>query len=480
MPAERPSTDHALRPGAQVEEDKPERFWKWFRKNEPKVTVIIVVLSTLFHIEEIVRAMVRSVYEPWFPSLCYGIHLFVILVLFFYVRGIEQPKSTAYPEANAVSLKFLKCLYALLIGWAMLYAAMAIRSVESLEDKDKLIAQACQVSQSAQSISGGAQTHGWSEKDARSLVHALQLAERYQSRCKKQGQTSQLEDALNTFEQGETAAGLGAWEIPIVLLNILQSIPLFLLFWTMKPPGDESNRIATMLMIVVIVIFAAVMLNMKEPGALEYLGSLFGAIALALWAARLSSVYLQISTPAITCLLLYAILQLSGATFRQESDVFLIVTQAMMLLKVFTVFVCVWLIDTRRLLYYFAELRQLHGLDTQTPIVGVSIDERFRYFIATVDAKGQTLAATLTQGPRPSTESAESHSPAEPQVSIALIKVPASALKIFLDRLGFGGLMPRAVTEPTSSSAEPKVVTGSTTTAPQALEADYPESNSEG
>lgn len=480
MSAERQSPDRVSRPGSQVEEDKPERFWKWFRENEPKGTVIIVALSALFHIEEIVRGMVRSVYEPWFPELCYFIHLVVIVSLFFYVWRIEPPTSTVYSEANAASGKFLKCLYALLVGWAMLYAALAIRSGESIEVKEKLIAQACQVSQSARSTSGGARTHGWAERDALSLAHALQLAERYQSRCQKQGQTSPLEESLNTFEKDEKVAGLGAWEYPMVFLNILQSIPLFLLFWIMAPPGDEGKRIAAMLMTVVIVMFAAVRLNLIEPGALEFLGSLFGAIALALWAARLSSVYLQMSTPTITCLLLYAILQLSGATFRQESDFFLIVTEAMMLLKVFTVFVCAWLIDTGRLLHYFEELRQLHGLDAATPIGGVSIDERWRHFMATVPAKGRVSATgrpaalTSTQDTRPSTESAASHNPAESQVSFVLFKGPESASKTFFDRLSFRDPMPPTVPD----EPAPKVVKGSATTAPPTLDADGVESNS--
>jgi len=465
MSADHQSPDRASRPGAQVEEEKPERFWKWFRENEPKGTVIIVVLSAFFHIEEIVRGMVRSVHEPWFPELCHVIHLVIILCLFFYVWRIKQPTSTVYSEANAASGKFLKYLYALLGGWAMLYMALAIRSSESLESREKLIAQACQVNHSARSTSDGARTHDWAEKDALSLANALQLAERYRSRCQEQGQTSRLEDSLNTFEKEETAAGLGAWEYPIVFLNVLQSIPLFLLFWTMAPPGDESKRIAAMLMIMLIVLFAAVRLNVITPGALEYLGSLFGAIGLALWAARLSSVYLQISMPTITCLLLYAILQLGGATFRQESDVFLIVTEAMMLLKVITVFVCAWLIDTGRLLHYFEELRQLHGLDATTPIAGVTIDERWRYFMATVPAKGQVsakgrpTALTSTQDLRLSTELAASHYPAESQVTIALIRGPVSALKTLLIKAGFGGPMPPAVPdEPPCLPGAPKVV----------------------
>jgi hypothetical protein len=428
--------------------------------------------------------MVRSVHELWFPELCHVIHLVVILCLFFYVWRIEQPTSTVYSEANVASGKFLKCLYALLGGWAMLYMALAIRSSESLEYREKLIAQACQVSQSVRSTSGSARTNIWAEKDALSLAKALQLAERYRSRCQEQGQTSRLEDSLNTFEKAEAAAGLGAWEYLIVFLNILQSIPLFLLFWTIAPPGDESKRIAAMLMIMLIVVFAAVRLNVIEPGALEGLGSLFGAIALALWTARLSSVYLQISTPTITCLLLYAILQPSGATFRQENDVFLIVTEAMMLLKVITVVVCVWLIDTGRLLHYFEELRQLHGLDTTTPIAGVTIDERWRYFMATVPAKGQVSATgrptalTSTQDLRPSTESAASHYPAESQVTIALIKGPVSALKTILIRAGFGGPIPPAVPdEPTCLPEEPKVVKGTATTAPPTSGTDGAESN---
>jgi|GEM_PF-3759502 len=482
MSDDRQSPDRASSPGSQVEEDKPERFWKWFKENEPKFTVVIVVLATIFHIEEIVRAMVRSVYAPWFPDLCHVIHLGVIVLLFFYVWGIEPPKSTIYSEANAASGKFLKCLYALLGGWALLYMALAVRSGQSLGDKENLIAQACQVSQSAKTITSGARTQGWAEKDALSLAHALQLAERYKGRCQKQNRTIPLEESLNTFDKAEKAASLGTWEYPIVFLNILQSIPLFLLFWIMAPPGDESKRIAAMLMTVLIVGFVGVRLNIASPGSgsPEYLGSLLGGIALALWVARLSSVYLHVPTPAIACLLLYAILQLGGAAVRQESDLFLIVAEAMMLLKVFTVFVCAWLIDTGRLLHYFEELRQLHGLETRAPIAGVTIDERWRHFMDTVPEEGQGSAmvrSAATQDLPPPRESTVSVNPVQPEVSI-VFKVPESALKAFLNRLGFRGSMLQTVPDEQPCLPAAKIVTGSSTTAPPTLNADGAESNS--
>jgi hypothetical protein len=220
-------------------------------------------------------------------------------------------------------------------------------------------------------------------------------------------------------------------------------------------------------------------LNMVNPGSLEYIGSLLGGIALALWAARLSSVYLQVPALAIACLLLYAILQLSGVAFRQESDVFLIVSETMMLLKVFTVFVCAWLIGTGRLLHYFEELRQLHGLETTAPIAGVTIDERWQNFMDTVpkgprSALERTAAPSSTQGLQTSTESTASDNPLQPELSVVFIKGPESTLKAFLYRLGFGGSMLQAVPDQQPCLPAEKVVKGSATTAPPTSGTDGP------
>jgi hypothetical protein len=142
----------------------------------------------------------------------------------------------------------------------------------------------------------------------------------------------------------------------------------------------------------------------------------------------------------------------------------------MMVLKVVTVFVCAWLIDTGRLLHYFEELRQLHGLDTKDPIAGVSIDERWWNVMSTVPAKGWVSATglaarTSTQSLSPSTESVR-HNSEEPQVSIALFTGPVSAAKAFFSKLGFGGTVLPAMSEQYLPAAPEKVSKGSVNTEP--------------
>jgi hypothetical protein len=394
MPDENQILTHPSRETAQP---ASPGFWAWFKKNEPKGTVIIAVIAVLVNIAHIVAAAVNLVNEIWFPAVCHAVHFAVIVLLFIYSFRITPLTSPAFKGASAASKEFERYFQILLVCWAALYGVLTIRSYTSVEDRTALVTQACQVKHSTGASAANARALGWAEKDATSLAHALRLADRYKPRCKAQNrnQHSPLVEALERFEEQEKTAGLGPWEYLIALLNVGQSVPLFFLFWLMDSPCKDGRKIVAMLMVVVIITVSAIMLNAIVSGALEYLGSLFGAIAFALWVGRFSSVYLRVPVTMIVCLYLYAIIQLSGATFKQEDDYFLIAAELMMLLKVLTVYVCAWLLKTGRLLYYFEELRLLDGLDETSPLSGRSVDDRCREFMRSVF---QTLEPVAGRG----------------------------------------------------------------------------------
>jgi FtsH-binding integral membrane protein len=385
-------------------------FWTWFKENEPKGTVLIAVAAVLVNIAHIATAMIHSLDKLWFPALCHGVHFAVIALLCFYSLRIAPLTSQAHPEATAASIAFQQYFYILILCWAVLYGGLTYRSVQSLGARRALVDEACQM---RASVVVDASDYSSATEDLNSLRHALELAGRYQHLCEAQRrehpssahagiQANSLESALDAFKKQEHKAGLGSWEYFIVLLNVGQAVPLFFLFWLMASPYKHlaspfrrGKEIVAMLMVMAIVVLTSTVLSLGEAGSLEYLGSLFGAVAFALWVGRLSSVYLGVHQPALICLFLYAIIQLSGATFREEGDAFLIVTESMMLLKVFTVFVCAWLVRSGRLLYYFEELRLLNGFGQQGPMSALlSIHDRRREFMRSVDATGSQPAAT--------------------------------------------------------------------------------------
>jgi hypothetical protein len=68
--------------------------------------------------------------SPWFPSIWYGIHLLLVLYLFWLTYKVSPKTSESYPKPSQSVWDFYYFLLALWVVWAILYSALAFRAFD--------------------------------------------------------------------------------------------------------------------------------------------------------------------------------------------------------------------------------------------------------------------------------------------------------------------------------------------------------------
>src|ERR1700724_2083464 len=128
-------------------DDTANSFWYWVRNYEPKVTVAIAIVAFVINIAHILRFVLDGVNQIWFPAVWFGLQVVVVFILFFYTYR-QKPLLSEKPQhqkASAATKNFHFLFLILWITWTLLYGALTIRSLTSLDVKSARIEAACRV-----------------------------------------------------------------------------------------------------------------------------------------------------------------------------------------------------------------------------------------------------------------------------------------------------------------------------------------------
>lgn len=346
------------------------------------ITIVLYIAGFIYyHFEQIENTWASK----WFPALCFGAHLLVILILFGFTYLVKPLTSKKYKGISKAVKDFHKALLFLWIVWAALYCVLTYQAIYNIQIHDAIVREAKSMESNIQNPLSSAinqniekerkdevitslkeyLSYGKTKnveaarKDMNTISEIVEFVKKYPGYMNAD-LVNTLKSSVEYFEKHKDESMSKALEILLNFINNLQSVAMILLFWVLAFPR-KLKEIYLIAIVCLVATAAFATVDIRFAGSMGILVGIFGGLTMALWVGRLDSKFLGAHFLITLALYAYAILQVAWFAYQYEDEKILIITSLALMFKIVVYFVCSWILVEGRLLYFCAEMRLLHG-----------------------------------------------------------------------------------------------------------------------